>query len=554
MNHQEQQIQSEFSSATPIAKPSEVQISSLIDSMETLAETSWDVIIAGTGLAQSLLALALSRSGKKILHLDQNPYYGGSEAAFSLEEAQEWMNSVNEHPGQSPFEDVKVFTASSQTVAESSDLVEVPPVVRPKLAASRAYTLSLSPYFLYTRSQLISILISSKVYRQLEFMAVGSWWVHSADHTNSQISDFSDIRDFHRVPGNREDIFADTHISMKSKRTLMKFLRHISKVEDEETDNGGENLSMSFGDYLSSNFSVPQYLHNPLISLSLSQLSSQDTTANYAVPRVKRHLASIGALGPGFGAVISKYGGGSEILQIACRASAVGGGIYALNTGIKAFDETSSEAEYPVQVQLSSEESVRTKFVFGSEWDLAQKQSFPSSKIARSISIVSSNFTFLFPVTVEGSPVPASAVLMFPGNTLSDSHTPPVYLQVHSSDTGDCPRQQSIIYGSVNVPGSEGQTLIKSAVDHLLKAEGPQATVLWSITYNQLGRLTNGGTDSAIQEYRPHVYSFPPPSLDLTFEDETIDLVKQAWVKIVGDEVDHDDFMIFDDREGASDE
>jgi hypothetical protein len=39
--------------------------------------------------------------------------------------------------------------------------------------------------------------------------------------------------------------------------------------------------------------------------------------------------------------------------------------------------------------------------------------------------------------------VPASAVLMFPGDTLDSPQSPPVYLQVHSSDTGDCPRQQS---------------------------------------------------------------------------------------------------------------
>jgi RAB protein geranylgeranyltransferase component A len=64
--------------------------------MESLAETPWDVIISGTGLAQSLLALALSRSGKNVLHVDRNPYYGGSEAAFSLQEAEEWASKVNE--------------------------------------------------------------------------------------------------------------------------------------------------------------------------------------------------------------------------------------------------------------------------------------------------------------------------------------------------------------------------------------------------------------------------------------------------------------------------
>lgn len=72
--------------------------------------------------------------------------------------------------------------------------------------------------------------------------------------------------------------------------------------------------------------------------------------------------------------------------------------------------------------------------------------------------------------------------------------------------------------------------------------------------YTQLGRLTTDGTQPTVQVHSPHVFSFPPPSLDLAFEDDIVDVVKQAWVHIVGDEVDHDDFMIFEDREGTSDE
>lgn len=354
--------------------------------------------------------------------------------------------------GLSPFEDVKIFTyqqpqdsLKSPQGSETGERPEITPGIRPKLAPSRAYTLSLSPYFLYTRSQLISALISSKCYRQLEFMAVGSWWIHSPDHANAESSELGATRVFHRVPGNREDVFADTHISMKSKRTLMRILRHISKPEDEGDVEKDDDQSVSFGEYLSSKFNVPQDLHDPLLSLSLSQLSQRDTSASYAVPRIKRHLSSIGSLGPGFGAVISKYGGGSEILQVACRASAVGGAVYALDTGIQSLtDSHTAEEEYPVEAHLSNGESVRTKFLIGSAWDLpAEEQASPCVRVARSISVVSSSLTSLFPVTVEGAPVPASAVLMFPGDTLGSSQSPPVYLQVHSSDTGDCPRQQS---------------------------------------------------------------------------------------------------------------
>lgn len=358
-------------------------------------------------------------------------------------------------PGSSPFEDVKIFTypppqqsaKSHSQGSEISERLEGAVVNPPKLAPSRAYTLSLAPYFLYTRSRLISTLISSKCYRQLEFMAVGSWWIHARQPLDAEASDVGATRAFHRVPGNREDVFADNHISMKSKRTLMRFLRHIGKPEEEGDVEIDEDQSMPFEKYLSSKFSVPQDLHDPLLSLSLSQLSQRDTSAKYAVSRIKRHLSSIGSLGPGFGGVTSKYGGGAEILQVACRASAVGGGIYALDTGIESLkDSDSTEVDHPVEVQLSNGETVKTKVVVGSMWDLptAEQPTFSScTKVARSISIVSSSFTSLFPVTVEGAPVPASAVVMFPADTLGSPHSPPVYLQVHSSDTGDCPRQQS---------------------------------------------------------------------------------------------------------------
>lgn len=227
----------------------------------------------------------------------------------------------------------------------------------------------------------------------------------------------------------------------------MRLLRHITKSKEDEASNEDEDMSMPLNDYLASNFNVPEELHNPLLSLSLSQLSQQDTPASYAVPRIQRHLSSIGHLGPGFGAVIAKYGGGAEILQAACRASAVGGGVYALDTQINdCLWRTGSEhSEHPFLLNLGNEGSVQSKYLFTSKKmsHTSKEGSTPLVEIARSISVVSATFPSLFPVTVEGAPVPATAVLMFPGDTLDSPKSPPVYLQVHSSDTGECPHQQS---------------------------------------------------------------------------------------------------------------
>ncbi|KAL2007570.1 hypothetical protein VTN00DRAFT_9008 [Thermoascus crustaceus] len=503
--------------------------------MESLTDTQWDITISGTGLAQSLLALALSRSGKKVLHVDKNPYYGGAEAAFSLQEAEEWVERLKQEPGREPFEDVSIYAPPEQGAS--------------KLSSSRAYTLSLSPHIIYCRSQLIPTLVSSKVYRQLEFQAVGSWWIF-----RSPGAEETGLR---RVPSSREDVFADDNISMKSKRTLMKLLRHISQPpQEDESAAEPEDLDLPFADYLTSRFQIPSELYDPLLSLALSQSSPRKTSASYAVPRIKRHLASIGVFGPGFGSLLAKWGGSSEMSQVGCRALAVGGGVYVLDRGIQSVTSSKDELE----LQLSNGEPIRTKFVVGSPWDLPAetlKQQPACRRVARSISVVSSSLESLFPPTSEGGPIPAAAAVVFPGNTLSAADdTPPVYLLVHSSDTGECPVGQSVIYASVSLPGDEGQSLIDSAVQKLLQkfsADG-SPTVLWSLRYTQLGLTSEDGdalrtvTDSPVSD---NILSFPPPSLELAFDDGLIDAVKTAWKTVLGDEAHDEDFMKFEDREGV---
>ncbi|KAL4997056.1 GDP dissociation inhibitor [Aspergillus recurvatus] len=509
--------------------------------MESLEETQWDVTISGTGIAQSLLALALSRSGKKVLHVDKNPYYGGPEAALSLQEAEEWASEVNKESAHFPFEDATVFTPGTSESGSG-------------LSPSRAYTLSLSPQLIYSRSQLLPTLVSSKVYRQLEFQAVGSWWIYNPAA--------GEDKELYRVPNSREDVFADDFISMKSKRTLMRFLRHLSQTGPtqessvEQSSTLEEALAKPLSDYLTSKFQVPPELYDPLLSLSLSQAAAQSTIARFAVPRIQRHLASIGVFGPGFGSVLVKWGGGSEISQVGCRALAVGGGVYVLNSGIETLNQGKSD-DSRIRLRLFSRETVSSKYVVGSDWDLPSQTETPCDydKVSRSITIVSSALDGLFPVTAEGGPVPAGAVVVFPAASLGlTDETPPVYISVHSSETAECPTGQSVLYGSVSITGQQGQSLIANAIDRLLlSSAGPDARVLWSLRYTQLGRAVGGETRPA-NVVSDNVIRFPAPSLDLAFDDSTIDLVKDAWSIIIGDEASPDEFMMFDDRENYDEE
>lgn len=46
-------------------------------------------------------------------------------------------------------------------------------------------------------------------------------------------------------------------------------------------------------------------------------------------------------------------------------------------------------------------------------------------------------------------------------------------------------------------------------------------------------------------------FSFPSPTLDLAFNDASLDAVLEAWKVVMGDAADESEYMIFDDREGA---
>lgn len=328
-------------------------------------------------------------------------------------------------------------------------MIPTPAAGNSQLGFSRAYSVSLSPKFIYTRSNLIPALVSSKVYRQLEFLAVGSWWIYdessarltTSEGSSSLSSEASQARLF-KIPGSREDVFQDKSIDLRSTRSLMKFLKVAADIEGHTSflERWGQT---PFPTFLTSEFNIPERLQPPLLALTSSLNPPAETPTSYALPRIHRHLTSIGLLGLGFGAVIPKWGGLAEIAQVACRAGAVGGGVYVLKKGIDAVrltDALNPDQEYPLAVSLERGENIRTRWVVGTQFELPlgcqELSSTHFAEVSYSVTIISSALSKLFPVPVEGAPSPAGAVIVF-------LETQPVYLIVHSSDTGECPDGQS---------------------------------------------------------------------------------------------------------------
>ncbi len=345
--------------------------------------------------------------------------------------------------------------------------------------------MTLSPHLLYSQSMLLPALVSSRLHTQLDFQAVGPWWIYEdgspAEDTTGETE--RNGKDSHllparqpkstlqKIPSSREDVFTDDTLSPRDKRSLMKFLR---SVLGESVGEAEQMEDTSLSATLSTRFRVAPSAHQPLLALSLSYDSTDAIKTRSAVSRIRRHMQSIGAFGPGFGAVMAKYGGGAEIAQVACRASAVGGAVYVLGRGVRKIgkpegnqvEKQASTASDIVQLELSDGEEIKARFMVGCAEDLpgdvlAGIPADPDGsvmKMACSISIVSSPLEHLFPATSESGPVPAGAVVVKAGNhgqTASlhpdASKSGPTYMVVHSSDSGECPAGQCKFRPNIHV-------------------------------------------------------------------------------------------------------
>lgn len=109
-------------------------------------DEEYDAIVLGTGLKECILSGMLSVSGKKVLHIDRNKYYGADSASIC------------------PLEDL--FTKFNTPGPDES------------YGRGRDWNVDLIPKFLMANGQLVKLLIHTGVTRYLEFKSVEGSYVY----------------------------------------------------------------------------------------------------------------------------------------------------------------------------------------------------------------------------------------------------------------------------------------------------------------------------------------------------------------------------------------
>ncbi|KAL7419591.1 hypothetical protein Q5752_005503 [Cryptotrichosporon argae] len=347
-------------------------------SLSELEQDSYDVVVLGTGVAESIAAAALANAGQSVLHLDPNDYYGGPHASLTLDELVSWASARSGHPGTpSPANRESPYFSAQR--ARYSRVTHTRPGAQ-LLADRRRYALSLSPAVVPARGAMIDTLVDSGVSKYVSFRLLDgvSVWdggaggfaaatptepaaaasdSESADRAepssvaaaesaeplgvsatddataaapqNGAAGPSGERARFRRVPGSKEDIFRDRSIALADKRRLMKFL--LFAAGDYAADPlYAEHASKPLPSLLET-FSIPPPLLRA-ITYALAHAPAAphaDAAAAPALARLARYLAAAGRYGPS-PFLVAQYGGAGEVAQAFCRACAVKGGTYVL--------------------------------------------------------------------------------------------------------------------------------------------------------------------------------------------------------------------------------
>ncbi|XP_033483246.1 rab GDP dissociation inhibitor beta [Epinephelus lanceolatus] len=139
----------------------------------------YDIIVLGTGLKECILSGLMSQGGKKVLHIDKNPYYGGASASIS------------------PLEELyKKYNVSGPSKS---------------MGRGKEWNVDLIPKFFLANGELVKILVHTEVTRYLDFKVIEGSYVYKAGK-------------LHKVPGTEEEAHNSDLMGMFDKRRFRKLL------------------------------------------------------------------------------------------------------------------------------------------------------------------------------------------------------------------------------------------------------------------------------------------------------------------------------------------
>nr|ANM86113.1 Rab GDP dissociation inhibitor beta [Stygiella incarcerata] len=353
-------------------------------------DEEYDVIVLGTGLTECVISGLLSVSGKKVLHMDRNDYYGGKSASLNLKQFFEMFK-----PG---VEDITKF------------------------GSSRDWNIDIVPKFVMAAGKLVRILSFTKVTRYLDFLQVEGSFVYRAGK-------------IHKVPSKNKEARKSELMGWLEKIRCAKFL---SFVEDFEEDKPCKKpIPTMTMEQLFDDFSIKPDTRE-FLGHAVALHTSDDYLLQPALPSVLRlKLYNESLERYGVSPYIYPLYGLGELPQAFARLSAVYGGTYMLNKPIDSIEY--DEAGHVTGV-TSSGETARCKIVVGDP-SYFTKRVKSEGHVVRCVCFINHK--------VEGTLDAEAYQIIIPQNQVGRKHD--IYVSCISSKFNVCPAGWSVVIASTTV-------------------------------------------------------------------------------------------------------
>lgn len=245
-------------------------------------DEEYDAIVLGTGLKECILSGMLSVSGKKVLHIDRNKYYGGESASIT------------------PLEEL--FSKFGAPAPDET------------YGRGRDWNVDLIPKFLMANGLLVKLLIHTGVTRYLEFKSVEGSYVYKGGK-------------IYKVPVDQKEALTSDLMGVFEKRRFKNFLIYVQDFQEDDpkswkdfdpsTTNmqalydkfGLEKETQGFTGHALALYRDDDYLQQPALETIRRIKLYSDSLARYGKSPYLYPMYGLGELPQGFARLSAIYGG-----------------------------------------------------------------------------------------------------------------------------------------------------------------------------------------------------------------------------------------------------